>query len=305
MSEAMGGTQGSGQPTNMGAEASSSPQDNAGDAQEASTPVDSKKSTPAPKIYKVKVDGQELEVSETDLLKDYQLKQASNKRMQEASQLKKEYNEIMGLFEKNPKEALKKIEKSKNPKLREAVEDYLLEYIKMEQMDPRERALMEKDAKLREYEEKERAREEEQRQAEQARLDSETEQRMSNEVVAALEKSNLPATAFTVQKVAFKMLAALENDMDMTVDEAVQSVEEDELGGYKSALSKLEGERLLQILGDEVAEKIRKADLGRLKSTPTSAKQKTAQSASKPQAANGKKQKMTFDELMASLQFDD
>ena len=48
--------------------------------------------TPAPEVrrHKVKVDGEELEVDEATLLKDYQLARASHARMQEAARLRQE-----------------------------------------------------------------------------------------------------------------------------------------------------------------------------------------------------------------------
>ena len=298
------GSSGEGTVESSGEDLSPSSQES-GSAQEASTPSGSSKpQQEAPKTFKVKVDGQELDVSEADLVKDYQLKQASNKRMQQASGLKKQADEILSMFEKDPKAALKHIEKSKNPQLRAAVEDYLLEYIKLESMDPKERALMEKDAKIREYEERDKAAKQKEDQAFQERLDQETGDKLSGDIASMLEKSNLPATTFTVSRVAYMMLAAAENEIDMTAEEAVQLVEESEIGGYKSALSKLEGDRLLQILGDDIAEKIRKADLGRLKSTPTSAKQQ-ARSEKPGSKASGKKSQMSWDDYISSLKFDD
>ncbi len=45
---------------------------------------------PEPRRFKVKVDGQELEVSEEDLVRDYQLKATSNKRFEETAKSKRE-----------------------------------------------------------------------------------------------------------------------------------------------------------------------------------------------------------------------
>lgn len=63
------------------------------------TPKPEDKPTDKPKMYTVKVDGEEMEVTEDELVSNYQLAKASQQRMQEAAEQKKQLQEDLELAE--------------------------------------------------------------------------------------------------------------------------------------------------------------------------------------------------------------
>ena len=59
------------------------------------------------RLFKVMVDGQEVEVDEKELLRGYAHNKAASKRMEEAAMSRKEAEQVLKLFKQNPKEAFK------------------------------------------------------------------------------------------------------------------------------------------------------------------------------------------------------
>lgn len=82
-----------------------------GDSQTATTAKADEVKAPPPASFKVKVDGEEQEVDQEELIRGYQLARTSHKRFQEASQYKKDADRIIEALDKNPLQtALQRIE---------------------------------------------------------------------------------------------------------------------------------------------------------------------------------------------------
>jgi hypothetical protein len=75
------------------------------------------------------------------------------------------------------------------------------------------------------------------------------------------------------------MSDALDNDVELTPEDAVALVRDDYVADIKHFLSGVED--LLPYLGDEIASKLRKSDLARVKSPHQVSKDKTPPEASK------------------------
>lgn len=177
-------------------------------------PAKDDKPAEAPRKFKVKVDGQELEVSEEDLLRGYQTREAADKRFKEGAQARKEaeayraeVNSVLELMQKDPRGFA---EKAKglgiNPAefaeaiLRPIVEEEIAAE-EEKQMSPEQLKQREMEKKLRGYEAKEaeaakqaaEAEKAKAAQATQAATDART-QEYSSIILEALKATNLPHT---------------------------------------------------------------------------------------------------------------
>jgi hypothetical protein len=191
---------------------------------EDSSPLSQEPSALPPKI-KVKVDGHDLEVSQEELVRDYQMRQASQKRFQEAAQLKQEAQEQMEAL-KFAKENPIEFFRATGVNAKEFAEKVLLQELEESMLSPEEKELRE----LRNYKSK-LEQEQKQRltlQQEQQRLarEQQTAQELENEILEVLTASNLKPNPRNIAKVAEYLLASLdENGNRMHAKDAFQRVQ--------------------------------------------------------------------------------
>lgn len=248
-----------------------------------------------PAKFKVKVAGEEREITADEALKDYELRAASYKRMAEAAAKEKEYREIQEQLEKDPIKLLK----SKNPKFREMAEKFLADELMEEMMSPEEKARKQLEEENKSYKQKEKERQE----AEQAAKDAQESERAAKEIDVELSKALadtfLPKDEFTVSRIATTMINAIKAGVDMSYADAVALTEQQEIANFKKGVATLDGEKLLKYLGEEIAEKIRKADIGRLKSNPRAARPQAAPPVTPAKSAS-KRSLSDLEEILAS-----
>ncbi len=247
-----------------------------------------------PQKFKVKVAGEEREITSDEALKDYELRQASYKRMADAAAKEKEYQSFQEQLEKDPIKLLK----SKNPKFRELAEQFLADELMAEMMTPEEKQRQAMEQELSRYKKQEQETKEREEQSRQSAEQQRAAQDIDVGLSKALANTFLPKDEFTVSRIANTMISALQAGVDMSYEDAVRITEENEIGGFRKGVESLEGERLLKYLGETVAEKIRKADIGRLKSNPKAARPDMVASTSKPSV---KAASMTPDEYRKAI----
>jgi GGDEF domain-containing protein len=251
--------------------------------------AEEKKIEAAIKKFKLKVDKQEYELGEDDALKFAQLGLASEKRFQEAAQMRKQAEQFITMLKQDPASVLSNPAIGVN--LREFAEKYLLGEIQKETLTPEQRKIQEQETQLKQYEEERKQQEQQRQQQEYQQLQAHYEQTFDNQITSALSTSGLPKTPATVKRMTHYMELALRNGLDLEPQNVVELVRQDYVNEVQSLFGQSEGDALLQLLGDGVANKIRKADLARLKmstpttaapSTPAAAKEDAAPSEPKP-----------------------
>lgn len=206
------------------------------------------------KKFKVKVDGQEMEVDEQELLRGYSHQKAANKILQEGRQARKQAEEFINMM-KDP-ERFYEVAKQLGHDPRGLAEKYLVSQLEEEMLDPREKEFREMKKKLQAVEDMERK----QREAiEQARL-NEMKQRYvqdyEKQFTEALSESQLPPTKAMVAEMAKYISRSAKIGFKMTPAEAAQLVKEDVQKAQLSLIGNADGETLLKLLGDDVAKKI-------------------------------------------------
>lgn len=163
--------------------------------------------------FKVKVDGEELEVDQDTLLRDYQLSKASHKKFQEAARVREEaeqalaqVREIAAQAKNDPSVLFKAL--GLDPK--QFAESLLLRDLEESLLSPEEKELRE----LRSLKEKIQLEEKEriasQQREREAQLVQEAGAQIEDEIVSALQETGLKPTPRTVARVAEMLLASMD-----------------------------------------------------------------------------------------------
>lgn len=226
--------------------------------------------TPAEKkIWKLKADGEEFDFDASDeeaIKREIMKARGADKRFQSAAQLKKQAESFFEMI-KNP-ESLKKV--LQDPRvgidLKKFAEDYVWEQIQEQQMTPEQRAAREKDRRLAELEARDadstRERESRAAQERQSKWEGEYERK----IIQALETKGIPKSPKIVSEMAYYLEKALENGYDLSPHEIATLVQTDMGNHFKEYVEGLNEDQFLAFLGEHNAEKLRKADVKRLKS---------------------------------------
>lgn len=236
------------------------------EGQEAQEQVEKKEAQQSfKKKLKLKVDGEEIEDEidfndEEGLKRKLQLSYAAKKRMEEAKAAKSKAFEIIKAFEEDPANVFRKL----GPKGREAAERFLLEQIQEEMLDPKDKELRDlKKYKEQVEAEKEQSKKEREKQA-LAEQEAKYAQEFQKTIIDALGKSGLPKSPEMVKRFARIMQKNLELGLELTADDLVDEVKSDITSIIKSIVGEADGDHLINLFGEDVANKIRKSDIRKL-----------------------------------------
>lgn len=238
-----------------------------------------KQAADAKKKYKVKLENEEAEVDEDELVRGYQKAKASAKRFEEAARMKKQAEQLFQGLKSNTIESLKQAGFS-DQQIREMAENYLIEKYKAEEeeatLDPKDKELREAKDRLKKYEEQEKLKAQQEEQDQFVKMKQKYEAEIDAQIVDALEKNNLPKTAYTVKRMAQYLARAVDMDLEVSPQDVVEMVRDDYKTDLDSFLNHYDGEKLLEVLPRSVIEKVNKAQVAKAKAkqapAPTSTK---------------------------------
>jgi hypothetical protein len=217
--------------------------------------------------HKLKINGQEREYTEEEVIRKAQLSEAADEKFKSASEKMQQMERFIEALKTNPKAVLSHPDLGIN--MRQLAEDYLTEEVKRDLMSPEERELNElREFKRKQDEASERSKKEQLTKAQHEQmqaLQQRQRENFDNQISDVLKKSNLPKTAETVKRVAEVLYSAVSKGYELDVATAVDLVKENYIGGIQSLVGNLDGDALLSILGNDIAKKIRQHDLNRLK----------------------------------------
>ena len=243
-----------------------------------------------PKRYKVKVDGQELEVDESELLRGYSHQRAANKKLQEGVALRKQAEQLIELM-KDPSKLWEITEKLGHDP-RALAEQLLAQKIEDELLDPKEKEFRDAQRKLKAYEEIERKQKEMQEQKIVEEMKAKYQQEYTQAFVSALQQEQLPATKNTIAEMAKYISRSAKLGYELTAVEAAKLVKEDIVTAQRNLIGNADGETLIKLLGEDLANKVREYDVKRIKSPDNFLKtpkeqgpRKTSRSPDKPMTA--------------------
>jgi hypothetical protein len=232
------------------------------------------------KSYEVKVNGKsktiDLDMDNDEEVKKYiQKAMASDERFQEASNYKKQAEQLVDMLQKDPLSILR------NPALgldiRKLAEQVLLQDLEEQQKSPEQKKLEDYERRLKEYEDNKKKDEDERRAQQIEAATARNQQEIENSMMQALEKSDFPAEPFFIRRVADAMASAIENGWeDVTVEDIMPYVE----GRMKSDFGSLIGKhkepaKLEKLLGKDVLNEYRKHSVAKVKAAPSTAAKST------------------------------
>ena len=250
-------------------------------AKPAETPAPAPTQAEIQKV-KLKLDGADLELPMDQVVKLAQMSGSAQKRWMEAAAEKKKAEDVMAYIKTNTKDALARL----GIDLRKFSEDTLTEIIKQEQETPQAKELREAHEKLRAFETKEneaKAAEEARRvQAEKDKMTAENTRKHAalvkqydDQFTVALAKADVPKTPASVARMAQLQRLNLTKGYQLDVDALAKVVSEDykkelqgQLGAIKTAEGKIDGDKLIEYLGQDKVDAITKALIAKLKSKP-------------------------------------
>jgi len=220
-----------------------------------SLPGETKAETVA-RLYKVTVDGEEMEVDEDELRRGYAHNKAASKRMEEASMTRKEAEQVLRLFREQPREAFKMLGKDARKFAEQIINEELSEAL----LSPQERELRDYKRQLEQYQSQEkRAREEYEKQQMDTEMARYTEQ-IQTQIVGTLETAGLPKTERTVGRIAYYMQAALQAGYhNVTPADVIDHVKNDYIADFKSFMGGMTEDQIEMFLGADVVKKVAKS----------------------------------------------
>lgn len=211
--------------------------------------------------------GQEFEVDESELEKTYISRKAhqreANKKLQEGLAARKQAEEFISMM-KNPAKFYETAKKLGHDP-RKLAEEYLAAQLEDELMDPRERELRDTKKKLQSWEELDKAQKKQAEEKLHTELKTKFAKEYSDQFVKALETSGLPPTKPMVAEIAKYIQRSAKIGFKMSAEEAATLVKEDLQTRMQRLIGDTDGETLIKLLGDDVANKVRKWDTSRIK----------------------------------------
>ena len=230
------------------------------------------------KTFKIKVDGVEQSVTESELISLAQKGKGADKKFNEAANAKKEALQIIDYLKTHPTEAFQKL----GIDVRKFSEDTLLEMIKQEKMSPAEKTAADNEARLRKYEAAEKAQKEKLQKDEQDRLFKQEHDKYEKSFMEALNLSGLPKTSFTMRRMAELEVINVKKGLSLEPAQLAKLVREDYEAEHRNLYANFDGEALLNLLGKDGVKKLSKAQLAKLKTGQQPVKTQTQPKKAEP-----------------------
>ena len=228
------------------------------------------KNTIEPKLYKVKIDGEELELTEEELVKHAQLGKAAHKRMQESAALRKDVDALINLLKTNPAAVLS--DPSIGVDIKKFAQDIINQEIEDMQKSPEQREKEKLTKELEGLRKAQKESEEKTKQVEFERLQEQAERQIDEEMTSALDGSGLPKKPYVIKKMAEVMMTALKNDVDLTAKDVVPLVRKQIVEDIREMLGASPESVIEELVGKEFLNNYRKKNIQKVKQIAESAK---------------------------------
>ena len=224
-------------------------------------------------LYKVKIDGQEKEVTQEELIRNYQAMRASQKKFEEASSYRKQAQRAFELLQTDTARVLK--ESGVDP--RKFAEEYLAGVLEQEAMDPAECERYQLQQELEELRRFKQDQEQAAQQQKQAELGAVYAQDLKAKTEQATQNAGLPNSKVVISKIGQYMMDAIDKGWEnVEPADVVSLVKEDLESDLKELLRSADDDKLANLVGDDTVKRLRKADVEKVRAaapaTPTNTK---------------------------------
>jgi len=260
---------------------------------------------PSKKQFKAKVNGKEkvLELADEELESYIQKALAADEKFNEAAMTRKQVEAFINDLRTNPLAVLSHPELGID--IKSLAEKVLLDELAEAEKSPEQKRLEEMDRKLREYEEKAKKLEDEKRDAELQRIKAEQFKKFDDDIVDALQSTNLPKSAYVVKRVTDTLIEALnledENGKqlypDITVKDIMPIVEDSIRQEMEQMFQVMPTEMLEKLIGKNHLNSLRKSRVAQAKAKPTSVSEIKETSKASSKEENKKDTKQSFEDI--------
>lgn len=216
---------------------------------------------------KIKWGDQEKEVSFDEAVQLAQKAFGIEGKMKEASTKAQQAEAIMDMLQNNPKEFAKRA-KAMGADPQKLATDILYEQIRLNSLTPEQRENEELKAKEAERVAEENAAKDAIAKADMDKKTQEWAQGFEKQLQAALASKKLPMSRLALAIAAQYIDAGLAQKKEYTVDQVLPFVERDLKNVHMSTMGQLEGEDLLNYIGEDMSNKIAAARVARYKQAP-------------------------------------
>lgn len=233
--------------------------------EQALSPKDDKSAKPADKKkWVLKVDGEEEIIEdEEELVNRAQLSSAARKRMQEASQIKKDAIEFIKQLKENPAAVLR--HKAIDIDVVKLAQEILSNQLKEEAKSPEEKAREDKDRELEELRKKYKDEIESRKAAELSRYKEQVERDLDEKMTEAMDTEKLPKKPLFLKRMADVMLSFYNKNEQITPKQAARLVKKELYKEYKEFIDSSEDSIFDDVMSDTARERFRKKNLQRIK----------------------------------------
>lgn len=249
----------------MSDETPSTPAPAAAPAESTSAPAQAKSSPQLPEVVRYKVNGVEVEMPLAEAIRRAALADGAHGRLKEANEIKKKAEEEVGLWEKDPIQALMKRKGLSKKEAVQYYEDMVVNHLAEPELTPEQQ-------ELQAYKQQEQARKEAEEAAKQEELSKSQQLELQRELVAldkelnaAFASTSLPPDDFLKAWATDLLRGAADSGVDLDMATAVKEVEYRYLTNVRKQLTSLDTKALKSLLGPEVFKKVREADVAALK----------------------------------------
>lgn len=237
-------------------------------------------------MFEIVVDGQKEVVDRATAIRWAQLGKAGHVRLQKAAELTKAAKQFEDQFGKDPVAAM--VAKFGPEKTKEMLEDRLYDMYERAKESPEKREAREAKEELERLRAEKQKLEDERETARQEALEKHFAEKWNREFTDAIKETGMDHTAENVARMAELGLLALENELDVDPADIARMVKHENETRLRKLATSLSPEQLIAYLGDEAIDKIRKANLTKLKSSPVQRRPGTAPKARSAKAPETK-----------------
>lgn len=238
--------------------------------QNVSQPTGVKEATPtspaADPVREYKINGKMVKMSQREADDYVSMSYAAQERFNEAAKMRKEVESREQNYAKNPIQAMIDYCKKagfNDEQTRQAIEDhYSKQYIEPETLSKEERALREREEKVKNWEKDQKERQLTQQQQQERKMTDDQIQNVTHEITSALDSAQLPKNnKFLVQRMAFYMHQNNQNGWNAPKEMILKQVVNEHKGIVGGFLTEATMDQILNYAGQEFIDKVLKYSL--------------------------------------------
>lgn len=227
--------------------------------------------TAAPsKTHKVKIDGQEVELTEDELRKYASLGKSAYKRMEEAATVRKEnealkrdINKFFEVIKNDPLSILK--DEALGLDVKKLAEMIMNEEIERAKKTPEQIRIEQLEKELAAKVTREKEAEEARKKLEWEKLQNDAAASIERDIMEALDSKELPKSPYVMNRMVNMLYLAAQNNIDLSAKEVLPIVKKQIMDDFKGLTGLLPEEQLEALLGDDKISSLRKRYLKKVK----------------------------------------